>query len=130
MFNFRSLISWKFPHLGKKALFPPFSGFPTCCSRPPEKGEKGRKRAKKADFGRFPGRVARHPLNPHLLHPHLRQPNSWKKRRFTAQGCFAGTRLNRWLVNERPQFGPIRNRSRFLGRGCDEALFSEKRVFQ
>ena len=25
-------------------------------------GEKGRKRAKKADFGRFPGRAARHPL--------------------------------------------------------------------
>ena len=38
-------------------------------------GEKGRKRAKKADFGRFPGRAARRPLNPHLLHPHLRQPN-------------------------------------------------------
>ena len=34
--------------------------------------KKGRKRAKKADFGRFPGREARHPLNPHLLHPHLR----------------------------------------------------------
>ena len=30
---------------------------------PPEKGEKGRKRAKKADFGRFPGRAARHLLN-------------------------------------------------------------------
>ena len=27
-----------------------------------------------ADFGRFPGRAARHPLSPHLLHPHLRQP--------------------------------------------------------
>ena len=37
---------------------------------------KGRKRAKKADFGRFPRRAARHPLSPHLLHPHLRQPNS------------------------------------------------------
>ena len=43
---------------------------------PPEKGEKGRKRAKKADFGRFPGQEARHPLNPHLLHPHLRHSNS------------------------------------------------------
>ena len=45
--------------------------------RHPEKVEKGRKRAKTADFGRFPGRAARHPLNPHLLHPHLRQPNFW-----------------------------------------------------
>ena len=34
-----------------------------------------RKRAKKADFGRFPGRAARHCLSPHWLHPHLRQPN-------------------------------------------------------
>ena len=34
-----------------------------------------KKRQKKADFGRFPGRAARHPLSPHLLHPHLRQPN-------------------------------------------------------
>ena len=45
-------------------------------SHPPEKGEKGRKRAKKADFGRFPGRAARHPLSLHLLHPHLRQPKN------------------------------------------------------
>ena len=37
---------------------------------------KGRKRAKKADFSRFPGRAARRPLSPHLLHPHLRHPNS------------------------------------------------------
>ena len=62
-------------YLRKKGLFPPFSGFPRCSSHPPEKGEKGRKRAKTADFGRFPGRAARHPLSPHLLHPHLRQPN-------------------------------------------------------
>ena len=59
----------------EKGLFPPFSGFSRCSSAPPEKGEEGRKRAKKADFGRFPGGAARHPLNPHLLHPHLRQPN-------------------------------------------------------
>ena len=32
-------------------------------------GRKDRKRAKKAYFGRFPGREARHPLNPHFLHP-------------------------------------------------------------
>ena len=68
----------------------PFSWFPWCCSRPPEKGEKGRKRAKKADFGRFPGRAARHPLNPHLLHPHLRQPKVKK----SLWICFVrGTRL-------------------------------------
>ena len=49
-----------------------------CSSHPPEKCEKGRERAKKAPgrfFGRFPGRAARHPLRPQLLHPHLRQPN-------------------------------------------------------
>ena len=41
---------------------------------PSGKGRKiGRKRPKKADFGRSPGRQARHPLSPHLLHPHLRQ---------------------------------------------------------
>ena len=62
-------------YLRKKRLFPPFSGFSRCSSHPLEKGEKGRKRAKKADFGRFPGRAARHPLSPHLLHPYLRQPN-------------------------------------------------------
>ena len=27
-----------------------------------------------AGKGRFPGREATHPLSPHLLHPHLRQP--------------------------------------------------------
>ena len=59
----------------EKGLFPPFSGFSRCSSHPPEKGKKG-KRAQKADFGRFPGRAARHTLSPHLLHPHLRQPNS------------------------------------------------------
>ena len=36
----------------EKGLFPPFSGYSGCSSGPPEKGEKGRKRAKKADFGR------------------------------------------------------------------------------
>ena len=36
---------------------------------------KGRKRQKKGEKGRFPGRAARHPLSPHLLHPHFRQPN-------------------------------------------------------
>ena len=64
----------------EKGLFPPFSGFPRCSSHPPEKGEKCRERVKKADFGRFPGRTARHPLSPHLLHPHLRQPKVWENR--------------------------------------------------
>ena len=64
----------------EKGLFPPFSGFSRGSSGLPEMGEKGRKRAKKADFGRFPGREARHPLNPHLLHPHLRHSNSSKIR--------------------------------------------------
>ena len=36
---------------------------------PPEKGERGRKRPTSADFL---GRAARHPLDPHLLHHHLR----------------------------------------------------------
>ena len=53
----------------EKCLFPPFSGFPTTSWHPPEKGEKGSKRAKKADFGRCPGREGRHPLSPHFLHP-------------------------------------------------------------
>ena len=38
-------------YLRKKAFFPPFSGFSRCRSGAPEKSEKGRKRAKKADFG-------------------------------------------------------------------------------
>ena len=67
----------------EKGLFPPFSGFSRCSSAPPEKGKKGRKRAKKADFGRFPGRAARHLLSPHLLHPHLRQPNKCHRRQPT-----------------------------------------------
>ena len=51
----------------EKGRFPPFSGFSRCSSHHPEKGEEGRKRAKKADFARFPGRGARHPLSPHLI---------------------------------------------------------------
>ena len=62
-------------NLRKKAFFLRFLDFPGALRAFPEKGEKGRKRAKRADFGRFPGRAARHPLSPHLLHPHLRQPN-------------------------------------------------------
>ena len=40
----------------EKGLFPLFSGFSRCSSHPPEKGGKGRKGAKKADFSRFPER--------------------------------------------------------------------------
>ena len=53
------------------------SGFPRCSSAPPEKGEKVRKRAKKSGKGRFSGRQARLPLNPHLLHSDSQQPNLW-----------------------------------------------------
>ena len=63
-------------YLRKKALFPPFSGFSMCSSAPPEKGEKGRKRAKKGRFRPISGRGGQTPLKPHLLHPHLRQPKS------------------------------------------------------
>ena len=56
----------------KKGPFPPFFQVLSGASA---KGGKGRKRAKKADFGRFPGNAARHPLSPHLLHPHLRHSN-------------------------------------------------------
>ena len=45
----------------EEGLFPPFSGLPTCSSGLLKKGEKGRKRVKKAGKGRFPGREARHP---------------------------------------------------------------------
>ena len=34
---------------------------------------KGRKRQKKDEKGRFPGKAARHPLSPHLLHPQPKQ---------------------------------------------------------
>ena len=35
-----------------------------CSSDPPQKGDKGRKRAKKAGKDRLPGRAARHSLTP------------------------------------------------------------------
>ena len=41
--------------------------------------KKDEKERKKADFGRFPGRAARHQLNPHLLHPHLQQPKNLER---------------------------------------------------
>ena len=56
--------------LRKKAFFLRFLDFPGALRT--KKAEK--LRAKKVDFGRFPERAARHPLSPHLLHPHLRQP--------------------------------------------------------
>ena len=48
----------------KKGLFRLSSGVPGCCLGPPEKGNKGRKRLKKADFGWFPGREGRHLSDP------------------------------------------------------------------
>ena len=56
-------------YLRKKAFFLRFLDFPGALQ---EKGEKGRKRPISADFRE--GRPDT-PLNPHLLHPHLRQPN-------------------------------------------------------
>ena len=68
---------WWFKQIGgylrKKAFLLRFLNFSGALCTLRKRGEKGRKRAKKADFGRFPGRAARHPLSPHLLHPHLRQ---------------------------------------------------------
>ena len=58
-------------YLRKKADFLHFLDFPGALRTLRKREKKGRKRAKKADFGRFPGRAARHPLSPHLLHPHL-----------------------------------------------------------
>ena len=85
------------PGFSRLTLFPPFSGFPRCSSHPPEEGEKGRKRAKKVVFGRSPGRAARHPLNPHLLHPHLRQRNTGQS--FPARGYKKlGVSVPIWLV--------------------------------
>ena len=57
-------------YLRKKAFFLRFLDFPGAL----QALRKRAKKAEKADFGRFPGRAARHCLNPHLLHPHLRQP--------------------------------------------------------
>ena len=61
-------------YLRKKAFFLRFLDFPGALGTLRKRAKKGRKRAILADFGRFPGRAARHPLSPHLLHPHLRQP--------------------------------------------------------
>ena len=55
----------------KKALFLRFLEFPGALRTL----RKRAKRQKKGGKGCFPGRVARRPLNPHLLHPHLRQLN-------------------------------------------------------
>ena len=56
--------------------FPPFSDsqcldFPGALRTLWKRAEKGWKRP---ILARFPGRAARHPSSPHLLHPHLRQP--------------------------------------------------------
>ena len=51
----------------EKGRFPPFSGFPRCCSGPPEDGDRQQK-AKEARKG------GQTPLNPLLSRSHLRQP--------------------------------------------------------
>ena len=83
---------------------------------PSGKGRKrrGRKRAKKADFGWFPGRAARHPLNPHLLHRHLRQPNWGHSRTFKKFRAFYQNGLGVhkifvrkiWFTPPPPEKGP------------------------
>ena len=63
-------------YLRKKAFFLRFLDFPGALRTLRKRAKKAEKRAKNADFGRFPRRPARHPLSPHLLHPHLRQPKA------------------------------------------------------
>ena len=67
-------------YLRKKAFFLRFLDFPGALRTLRKRAKTAEKGQKKVDFGQFPGRVARHPLNPHLLHPHLRQPKSDKHR--------------------------------------------------
>ena len=61
-------------YLRKRAFFLRFLDFPGALRTLRKRAKRAEKGRKKADFGRFPGRAARHPLSPHLLHPHLRQP--------------------------------------------------------
>ena len=86
----------------EKGLFPPFSGFSRCSSGPPEKAEKARKRAKKADFGRFPGRAARRPLHPHCgrLSPQPFGARSGPISRDTAITIAAIPHIARYLLRE------------------------------
>ena len=62
-------------HLRKEAFFLRFLDFPGALSTL-RKCKRDRKRAKKDDFGRFPGRAARYPLSPHLLHPICSSPKT------------------------------------------------------
>ena len=97
---------------------------------------------KKADFGRFPGRAARHPLNPHLLHPHLRQPKVFpqdvkvpfrKTLGFLENSPYQGKgkaifkgKLGEFSL---AMEGKIFPQKMFRVRGCDEALFGEEKRF-
>ena len=47
--------------------------------------KKGRERAKKADFGRFPGRAARHPLSPICYTPICGSPKIFRTPRIRSQ---------------------------------------------
>ena len=66
--GFRDGVVSKSEDIWGKGLFPPFSGFCRCSPDPLERGEKGRKRATKAAFGRFPRRAAWHTLNPPICY--------------------------------------------------------------
>ena len=68
-------VSAKQTKTEEKGLFPPFCGCSRCCLCTAENGDKGTKRARKANFGQFPEMEGRHTLRPHLLHPDLRQPS-------------------------------------------------------
>ena len=65
-------------YLRKKAFFLRFLDFPGALRTLRKRAKKAEKGRKRPISGRFLGRAARHPLNPHLLHPHLWRPkNFW-----------------------------------------------------
>ena len=101
-------------YLRKKAFFLRFLDFPNVL-------HTLRKRAKKGDFCRFPGRAARHPLSPHLLHPHFAAAQSENYMEECFGNCFLGKsqfsymklrfrnwfRYNFWLERMRESFAPF-----------------------
>ena len=71
-------------YLRKKAFFLRYPGIFQVLFRRSGKGRKGQKKGKKGRFRRrFPGRAARHPLNPYLLHPFAAAQPSLESPRFT-----------------------------------------------
>ena len=99
---------------GKKP-FPPVFRIFRCSSHPLEKAEKGRKRVRKADFGRFPGRVARHPLSPNLLQPHLR----------LAENCGSLFQVARLLLKLRSAEGRCQRWGPFCGKPLGARLIQQ-----